>query len=445
MAEISFDLNFDLTTLDDMETEENAARFANLAEEDLDDIGEGRNEKSTKKSTKWGVKLLKEWCQAKAYSTDFEQLDVPELASLLRRFYGEVRKQDGSPYAIKSYRGLRAAIHRHLTGAPYNRQVNILRDREFQSANNVFLGMLKKFKREGLDVSSPKPAISEGDLKAMFDSKVLSMDNPSSLLNLVWFYLEYHFCRPGREGLRSLKKSSFGFGLDDENNEYVFLKFNEATKNHPGDLQDDFQSQNRMYATNDEKCPVQAIKKYLSKLNPKCEYLFQRPKSSVLESDEVWYTNTPIGVNTLGNMMVKISEKAKLSQKYTNHSIRATTITALSNAGIETRVIMAMSGHRNENSIQSYCQDASISQKRFCSHILHETLTGKGSAHGKSQSNSLRLSLRNVRVHEGCLSTTESSNDINVTSAVRTETSNMSKLFSKCTFQNSVTVYVQNQ
>ncbi|KAJ8040072.1 hypothetical protein HOLleu_14264 [Holothuria leucospilota] len=59
MAEISFDLNFDLTTLDDMETEENAARFANLAEEDLDDIGEGRNEKSTKKSTKWGVKLLK--------------------------------------------------------------------------------------------------------------------------------------------------------------------------------------------------------------------------------------------------------------------------------------------------------------------------------------------------------------------------------------------------
>ncbi|KAJ8018919.1 hypothetical protein HOLleu_42810 [Holothuria leucospilota] len=54
MAEISFDLNFDLTTLDDMETEENAARFANLAEEDLDDIGEGRNEKSTKKSTKWG-------------------------------------------------------------------------------------------------------------------------------------------------------------------------------------------------------------------------------------------------------------------------------------------------------------------------------------------------------------------------------------------------------
>lgn len=59
MAEIAFDLNFDSKTFDNMETEESYVRFANLAEDDLDEIGEGRNEKSTKNSTKWGVKLLK--------------------------------------------------------------------------------------------------------------------------------------------------------------------------------------------------------------------------------------------------------------------------------------------------------------------------------------------------------------------------------------------------
>ncbi|XP_071830575.1 uncharacterized protein [Apostichopus japonicus] len=186
----------------------------------------------------------------------------------------------------------------------------------------------------------------------MFESKVLSTDNPSPLLNMAWFYLEYHFCRRGREGLRSLKKSSFNFGIDDTNNAYVFLNFNEAPKNHPGDLQDDFQSRKRMYATDDEKCPVKAIKKYLQKLNPNCEHFFQRPKVYVAESDQVGYNNQPLGVNTLGKMMVKISEKAKLSQKYTNHCVRATTITTLSNAGIETLVIMAMSGHRNESSIK---------------------------------------------------------------------------------------------
>ncbi|PIK52436.1 hypothetical protein BSL78_10686 [Apostichopus japonicus] len=104
MANITFDLNLDLRTLDEVDTQENNGRFANLVEKDLDRIGEDRNEDSTKKVTKWGVKLLKEWCQAKELTTDFEQLDVPELASLLRRFYGEVRKQDGSSYANKHKR-----------------------------------------------------------------------------------------------------------------------------------------------------------------------------------------------------------------------------------------------------------------------------------------------------------------------------------------------------
>lgn len=160
--EIWFDLKLGLKQLDTMETEQNNARFPNLEEGDLDETDEERNEKSTMKSTKWGLKLLKEWCQEKAYSEDSEQLDVPELAFLL-----------------------------------------------------------------------------------------------------VWGYVEYHFCRWDREDLRRLKKPSFGIDLDDQNKEYVFLKFNKATQNHPGDLQDNFQSCKGMFATGDDKCPVQAIKKYL--------------------------------------------------------------------------------------------------------------------------------------------------------------------------------------
>ena len=38
-------------------------------------------------------------------------------------------------------------------------------------------------------------------------------------------------------------------------------------------------------------CPVLSFEKYVSRLNPKKaknEYLFQRPKKAVDESDEVW-------------------------------------------------------------------------------------------------------------------------------------------------------------
>lgn len=51
--------------------------------------------------------------------------------------------------------------------SPFNcltfiRQVNILRSREFQTANNVFTGVLMQIKREGLDQSQHKTPISRG-------------------------------------------------------------------------------------------------------------------------------------------------------------------------------------------------------------------------------------------------------------------------------------------
>ena len=52
--------------------------------------------------------------------------------------------------------------------------------------------------------------------------------------------------------------------------------------------------------------------------------------------------------------MKVISQQAEWSTTYTNHSIRATTITILDKSGFEARHIMSVSGHRNESSIKSY-------------------------------------------------------------------------------------------
>lgn len=42
-----------------METEENNTSLANLEKGDLNGTGEERNEKSTMKSTKWGVEIFR--------------------------------------------------------------------------------------------------------------------------------------------------------------------------------------------------------------------------------------------------------------------------------------------------------------------------------------------------------------------------------------------------
>ena len=107
-----------------------------------------------------------------------------------------------------------------------------------------------------------------------------------------------------------------------------------------------------MFSTGNSTCPVRYFKKLLGVLNPKQVALFQKPKRNFASGDEVWFENCPIGVNKIGAMMKEISIDAKLSQVYTNHCVRSTTVAALDMAGIPIHRIMQTSGHRNESSVK---------------------------------------------------------------------------------------------
>ena len=78
-------------------------------------------------------------------------------------------------------------------------------------------------------------------------------------------------------------------------------------------------------------------------------------------------------------MMREISNSAGLSKVYTNHCVRATAITAMSNASVSNCHIMAISGHRCETSLQSYNSRPSTSQLRSCSDIWTNYSSGSES------------------------------------------------------------------
>ncbi|KAI8491286.1 hypothetical protein Bbelb_309190 [Branchiostoma belcheri] len=324
-------------------------RFANLTDVELGQIENERVEKTTAKSTKWGVKLFREWLKSRQQCVEFEELPPQDLGILLRQFYAEVRTSQGTEYSKASYGCLRAAIHRHLTGPPYHKTYNILKDPEFQAANNMFVGMLKKLRRSGLDTAKPYPPILPCDIVKMFDTGTLSMDNPLALQRLVYFYIAFYLCRRGRENLRELKVSDFE--LKEENGKkYYTLRHNEHLKNHPGHLVNDSTNQptSRMYETDNvgtRPCPVKAFELYCNKLNTrKCPFLFQRVnvKYSADSESRPWYFPQPLGHNKIGAMMKEISAAASLSKAYTNHSVRVTAIQVLDEAGFETRVLLYM-------------------------------------------------------------------------------------------------------
>ena len=110
------------------------------------------------------------------------------------------------------------------------------------------------------------------------------------------------------------------------------------------------------------------IHEVLIKVTTGNDALWQRPLNNFIE-DELWYSRQPLGHNTLNELMKIISISACLHQIYTNHHIRATTITLLDSAAIEARHIMRTSGHKSEASIRSYSSRMNDCQKQNISDV----------------------------------------------------------------------------
>ncbi|CAG2184722.1 unnamed protein product [Mytilus edulis] len=313
-----------------------------------------------------------EWLTDREKDATFENYTIEQLNDALTEFYAEVRNTDGEYYAKSTLVGIRASINRHLRAPPFSKTYSIMSDDSaFLKSNKMFLAMIKKVQREGMDRTKHHSSISEGDLHKLRSSDALSTQNPKTLQRKIWFDLVLSFGRRGRENQRFFTDKTFVVKSDDCGRRYVEMAVSETTKNHKGGLDD---NQNiikpRMYETKKPDCPVAALTKYLSKRNPTSNIFFQQPRAKVNYEDEMWYTSRPVGERLLNNMMVDISKSAGLSQIYTNHCVRATTVTVLAQSGVPKTDIMKITGHKSEASLESYYQDSSEKQKRQYSAIL---------------------------------------------------------------------------
>ena len=114
----------------------------------------------------------------------------------------------------------------------------------------------------------------------------------------------------------------------------------------------------------------------------------------------------------LYSFMARMCVEAKLNTRYTNHSVRATSITALDHAWIDSRHIMAISGHKSEQSMKSYSQNVSDTKKREMADVLSTNTTvlnpakGANSTVSKVQTETLPPSDMGLTGHVSCISHT---------------------------------------
>ena len=88
---------------------------------------------------------------------------------------------------------------------------------------------------------------------------------------------------------------------------------------------------------------------------------------------KVWCMRTPVGHNLLDNMLPWLSERANLSKRYTNHSLRATTVTTMKKAKFIYNDICAVTGHKNPLSLRNYCSHPTGTACRLFTKVIDHT------------------------------------------------------------------------
>ena len=188
------------------------------------------------------------------------------------------------------------------------------------------------------------------DLKKI--TETLDCFVPQQLQWMVFFLIGIFFARRGCENFDSMQKSNIVIQKDQSGKRFVSLKKDELTKCR---RENNTERGNNgcIYETGSTKCPVNIIETYLSKLNDKNIFLWQRPRISYRSDDACWFENKKIGINTFQKFMANISQFCQLSDAYTNHSLRVTTCTILGENHDEND-IKAVSGHQSTSSLGIY-------------------------------------------------------------------------------------------
>ena len=112
-------------------------------------------------------------------------------------------------------------------------------------------------------------------------------------------------------------------------------------------------------------CPTNFYKLYMDKLNPKINWLWQKPRRGRLHyNDPVWFEPRNVGHDPLERFMKHMSVDIELNDlTYTNHCIHSTVLNELGGK-YEARHLMSLSSHKSESSIKQYAVKCPENKKK---------------------------------------------------------------------------------
>ena len=224
--------------------------------------------------------------------------------------------------------------------------------------------------------------ITEKEEELLWERGALGCSDAKTLNRTVFYTLSQHFGTRGRQEHHDIRIEELKV-VKSPNGETDYVQWTEGlTKTRKGGLSKPARRiEQRMFAVGGPRCPVMLLQMMLSKRPDELKlseplYLtpLQKPKP------DVWYSKQSVGIHTVNGFMKAIAETGGLKgngKRYTNHSVRRVTVQKLRKAGVSSREIIAITGHKTEESSKDY-DDIDRDDHRRLSKIL----SGSNGANG---------------------------------------------------------------
>jgi hypothetical protein len=288
--------------------------------------------------TKIAALYVSEWSvESTGVAVDLQTISPEDLSKKMKQFYCDARpsasktppkqrpktapgpKTTDGLYHKSTLINIRAAINRKL--ADLQRNIDVVRDKVFKTANGALDGLLKERMRSGMSKSvQHKPPIELTDLVKINTYLKLAPTSPVVLRHAVWFNLAVHFVSRGLEFHHQLTLNSFDFQRDDSG-EFVTLGRETQQKNYQGSLGGgEGSSGRRMYATGLDNCPVRNLQMLIEKTDKDATHLFNQYRREIVAAPSTygrWYTDKELSKRSFGNFMANISKAAGVTTHYT--------------------------------------------------------------------------------------------------------------------------------
>ena len=301
--------------------------------------------------------------------------NVADLKVDVCDFIVEIRKENGQQYPSGTLYDLLGGLSLYLERE--HGFCNKLMSGAFREIRNTLDNVMKERSAEGIQGRQERDYISKEHEEILWNKGILGEDNPDKLRRTVFFLVGTQFGLRGNKEQHDLRRypdSQISIIKVDGKDALIYREF--TSKTRQGGIADRGKVNPRIsYAFCSgfrPRCFVELFRKYMF-LGPKGNFHWPRfyvqtdPKWN--PGSDYWYTNRPVGKNTIGKYIQTMMEEAGIEGHFRNHSTRKSTCTRLFQEGVDPQLIKEQTGHKSE-AVMRY-KKSNLAMKKQVSDMLN--------------------------------------------------------------------------